>query len=69
MYCRWPGGHGITSDKVPSEIVYEAVDQPKPGEGASTRDETWSFISGKSTGRSWTEFPLHAASIQAQDMF
>ncbi|GAB7360509.1 hypothetical protein MBLNU230_g8459t1 [Neophaeotheca triangularis] len=31
----WPGGNGITSDKVPSEVAYELVEQPN-GAAATT---------------------------------
>nr|POE46967.1 heat shock 70 kda protein 12a [Quercus suber] len=48
----WPGGNGITSDKVPTEIAYEVVETPNDTdtapstaqtEGASTTRIQWGF--------------------------
>ena len=41
----WPGGNGITSDKVPTEIAYEMV-EPKPDQNGSSkaqRQVRWGF--------------------------
>jgi molecular chaperone DnaK (HSP70) len=38
----WPGGNGITSDKVPTEIAYEAT-SPQPGH-ESTVKPRWGFM-------------------------
>lgn len=44
----WPGGNGITSDKVPTEIAYDVTTQSKAGESTQTPQDSpptvrWGF--------------------------